>query len=69
MEFHGAKDKIDMWINYFPGECEGLDDRVVEFFRSVYERGMEKYREIMFKSYQSDEGNVPPAPGGERRDR
>ena len=43
MEFHGIKDKCDMWINYYPHECCGMDKRVIEFFESVYERGMHVY--------------------------
>lgn len=45
MEFHGVKDKTEMWINYFPNECDGVDDRILDFCRSVYEEGMARYRE------------------------
>ena len=43
MSFHGIEDKTDMWINYWPQECCNMDKRVVDFFNSVYERGMKKY--------------------------
>src|SRR5579862_8136084 len=56
MEFHGVKDTCDMWINYMGDqsfcECEGVDDRVVKFVRSVYERGMVKYEEAMEKYWE-----------------
>ena len=53
MEFHGIKDKADMWINYGPQECCGMDKRVVEFFESVYSRGIEKFNETMAE-YEKD---------------
>lgn len=49
MEFHGVKDKCDMWVNYSPEGCCGMDYRVIEFFASVYEKGMDKYNEMMDK--------------------
>lgn len=43
MEFHGVKDSCDMYINYFPeGEYRDVDDRIIEFIRNVYSKGMEK---------------------------
>lgn len=45
MEFHGVKDKADMWINYWPADCCGMDKRVIEFFTKVYNEGMEKWNE------------------------
>ena len=47
MSFHGVKDSCDMWINYdgLSGECHGVDDRVVEFIQSVYDRGIGKYQD------------------------
>lgn len=50
MTFHGIKDSVDMWINYFPEECCSMDKRVVEFFKSVYERGMDEYEEKLFEA-------------------
>jgi hypothetical protein len=30
----GKTEKADMWINYCPdSECEGVDQRVIDFFR------------------------------------
>ena len=45
MEFHGVKDKCDMWINYSPDTSAypGVDYRIVDFITSVYDRGMAKY--------------------------
>ena len=46
MEFHEVKDNCDMWINFNGhGEVDGVDDRIIEFVRNVYERGMDKYYE------------------------
>lgn len=52
MEFHGVKDKTDMWINWsdYNSECHGVDQRIIDWFRSVHERGMEKYEEALFES-------------------
>ena len=47
MEFHGVKDKCDMWINYIPTDCCSMDERVIKFFRGVYEDGMAKFNEEM----------------------
>lgn len=49
MEFHGVKDKTDMWINYYPDSEYGIDKRIVEFVESVYDRGMTKYNKRMEK--------------------
>lgn len=50
MEFHGVKDACDMWINYWPdGEYPDVDDRIIEFIRSVYHRGMAKYDKAQVK--------------------
>lgn len=43
MEFHGVKDKTDMWINYYPDDEYGIDRRVVEFIQEVYDKGMKVY--------------------------
>ena len=51
-EFHGVKDKTDMWINYWPEECCNMDKRVSEFFNKVYEKGMRKYEDQMAKYYE-----------------
>lgn len=56
MEFHGIKNKCDMWINYdgYNGEFDGVDDRIIEFCRDVYGRGMEKYNTQREKDYQRE---------------
>ncbi|MGO9530803.1 MAG: hypothetical protein ACLP3B_06450 [Syntrophobacteraceae bacterium] len=58
MEFHGVKDKCDMWINYMGdssfAECEGVDDRIVKFIRNIYEKGMTKYRQQMEEYYEKE---------------
>lgn len=54
MEFHGIKEKTDMWINYFPQECCEMDVRVVEFFQDVHTRGMKKYNQTLSKQYERD---------------
>lgn len=50
MEFHGVKDTCDMWINYYPHECCGMDKRVIEFFKRIYDEGMDKYNAIVHES-------------------
>lgn len=47
MEFHGVKDELNGWYNWMPGYVDGVDDRVIEFIRGVYERGMEVYQKQM----------------------
>jgi hypothetical protein len=42
MSFHGVEDETEMWINYMP-DSDGVDRRVTEWFKDVYERGMERY--------------------------
>lgn len=57
IEFHGIKEKCDMWINYLPGEFEGVDDRIVKFFRDVYERGMDEYNKIIREYWEEQHRN------------
>lgn len=54
MEFHGVKDKTDMWVNYSPSDCFSMDQRVIEFFQSVYERGMAIYNRDMEDYYAKE---------------
>jgi hypothetical protein len=56
MEFHGIKDKADMWINWgdSTSEAPGVDQRIIDWFRSMHERGMEKYSEMMYESQKED---------------
>ena len=54
MEFHGIKEKCDMWINYYPGEYDGVDDRIIEFIKNIYEKGMVKYN-ISVSEYWKEE--------------
>lgn len=52
MEFHGVKDSCDLWINYSPDEYGCMDQRVVEFFKSVYDRGIVKYQEDLNRYFR-----------------
>lgn len=45
MEFHGVKDTYEANLNWFSSEVEGVDDRMLDFIRGVYERGMGVYQE------------------------
>ena len=47
MSFHGIKDKCDMWINYYPNDCCGIDNRIVEFINRIHREGMDKWDEQM----------------------
>jgi hypothetical protein len=56
MEFHGVKDSADMWINYWPdGEYQDVDDRVIKFIRSIYERGMANYEKARAAHAEKDQ--------------
>ena len=54
MEFHGEKKECDMWINYSPSECCGMDSRVTEFFTEVYEKGMHNFEEMVWESEKEE---------------
>lgn len=54
MEFHGIEDACDMWLNYSSGSYDGVDDRIVKFISSVYERGMSKYNSEMEEIYEEE---------------
>ena len=58
MEFHGVKDHTDMWINYFPNTCCNMDQRVVDFFEDVYQRGMDVYDERIEKYREEHDKNI-----------
>ena len=50
--FHGKTYDFDAWINWCP-DAKGdwvIDPCVVEFFRSSYEDGMDRYNEMVAKS-------------------
>ena len=50
MSFHNIEDSVEMDINYSPGgEYPDVDDRIIEFIRSVYSRGMDKFYKEMIK--------------------
>jgi len=52
IDYIGIKDKCDMWMNYNPdGECEGVDDRIVEFFRRVHEKAVLKYNRLLDQQF------------------
>lgn len=41
VEMGGVEDKADMWINWSPND-DGIDDRIVAFFRNWSEKAMAK---------------------------
>ena len=43
-EAHGITRKFDAWINWFP-DSNGVDQRVVDFFRETWEECMAVYDE------------------------
>ena len=43
VEMGGVKDKTDMWINWSPND-DGVDDRVISFFRNWSEKATNKIR-------------------------
>jgi hypothetical protein len=43
MEFHGITSKTDLYINYAPNGCCEMDERVAEFFRNAYDKGMSEH--------------------------
>ena len=49
VEFHGFKDKADMWINYCDSDGCGVDSRITEFFSNMYDEGMSRYRTEMYE--------------------
>lgn len=54
-EMFGKKKECDMWINYFPdSECEGVDQRVIDFFRENWEIFKSRYDEIIWKSEKKE---------------
>lgn len=50
IEFHGVKDKYDAYLNWFDDEVEGVDQRIVDFVRDVYRRGMDAYNNDVYES-------------------
>lgn len=51
MESLGKTYKMDSWLNYFPdSECDGVDQRVIDFFRESWEDIRERHDEIIYKS-------------------
>ena len=60
IDFCGIHDSLDTSINYFPEDIYGgMDERVVRFFNSVYEKGMEEYRKAISK-YEQSQSQVQP---------
>ena len=43
IEFHGVKQKTDMWINYIKDSMCETDRRIIEFIDGVYQKGMKVY--------------------------
>lgn len=55
MEFHDVKKTCDMWVNYYPNGCCGMDQRVIDFFDEVYNLGMANYNAMVAKiEYEND---------------
>ena len=54
MEFHGVKDKTDMWINYYPDSEFGIDSNIVEFIQKVYNKGMLRYNKQQEKYFEEE---------------
>jgi hypothetical protein len=52
--FHGVKDSVDMWINFVSGQCDGVDDRVLDFFKELYAKGMVKYDRIAAQEHRTN---------------
>ena len=51
----GCADKIDMWINYEgKGEVNGVDDRIVMFFRDLYERAYAEYQNELYEAERAE---------------
>lgn len=47
----GKKYKMDSWINYWPdSECDGVDQRVIDFFREMWEDVKRRHDEIVYRS-------------------
>jgi len=50
---YGTPDDMT-WLNFSSTICEGVDDRVIEFFRELYNAGMEEFNEIMLKAIREE---------------
>ena len=52
VKFHGVEETADWWLNWsdYSSECHGVDQRVIDFFRDIHERGMEKYNDMIYES-------------------
>lgn len=50
----GVRENADMWINYFPGN-DGVDERILEWFRATYAKAYEKYASDQDKAMISAE--------------
>lgn len=48
VEMHGVEKTCDMWINWSPG-FDGVDYRVIEFFRDWAEKARQKYDEELYE--------------------
>lgn len=60
--FHGKTKKTDMWINWFPEGCCGIDQRIINFFKeletegmAVFDKHMEKYWKERKEQEEKDE--------------
>lgn len=51
MESLGKVYKMDSWLNYWPlSECEGVDQRVIDFFRESWEDIKSRHDDLVYKS-------------------
>lgn len=55
IEFHGIKDTYEANLNWLSTEVDGVDDRIVNFVRRIYERGMVVYHEEMYEARREQE--------------
>ncbi len=49
----GIKDKIEMWINYFPND-DGIDNRIIDFFNKNYQKAQEKLDRIILDMKENE---------------
>ena len=47
-EMHGIKNETDMYVNWWDNG-QGIDERIVDFFRESVEESMNKYEEELNK--------------------
>jgi hypothetical protein len=52
-KFHGQTYEMDSWINWsgHGSECDGVDQRVIDFFRASTKDGLARYHAAADKAY------------------